>query len=146
MNVQVQPIYLTEHEQFNKYSMWKSDKINPETGSHLTADIQIHFIKRRYSGLCSALWGRHGTSYFTSRQKDLFRQVRFSGKSSVICGKTQGERFPYRHYKKLLCWQLWNIPFHTLGKEKRTRISRDSVYSGIFRSVSVWDSPYRCSI
>ncbi len=57
MNVQVQPIYLMEHEQFNKYSMWKSDKINPETGSHLTADIQIHFIKRRYSGLCSALWG-----------------------------------------------------------------------------------------
>ena len=34
----------------------------------------------------------------------------------------------------------------SLGKEKRTRISRDSVYSGIFRSVSVWDSPYRCSI
>lgn len=34
-----------EHEQFNKYSMWKSDKINPETGSHLSADISDTFHK-----------------------------------------------------------------------------------------------------
>lgn len=111
--------------------MWESAKINPETHSHLIFVRCTHKSSVFRTGSMPAGRLREPRSLHLCKRP-------FSSNLSKIPQTTKHRAGSY------------GILFHTLGKEKRTRnISKDSAISGAyldFRKISVWSSPYRCSI
>lgn len=95
--------------------MWKSDKINPETRRRLTAHIQIHFIKRRYFGLCSCPAGAWWNFLlYISAERPFQTSQNFRKITIINC-----------------CAGSYGI-FHSIlwDKKKEPGFSKCSVYSG----------------